>query len=363
MIRISLLLGILVSLSSFGLANRGTFNPSEFRPAADTACCDSIDSIQITPYDSLIIVCDSGSVLLSVPFDTCYSYQWYRNGQPVKKFSYLHYYNATLPGTYYVVVSNDCYTVASNTVTVVINTTIHPYSNQTNVSCYGMCNGTATAGAYGGTPSYSILWSTGATTFQITNLCAGTYSYIITDSLGCTATDSVTITQPSELIVGGSCNCAGLTCTLTAYPSGGTPPYTYLWSTGATTQQITIPSSFRGRTVTVTDANGCTASRLFESGDCSYSKSSTNNENEFEIDVRVYPSPAEDFVAVEFSDIPTSSVSVSILDLTGRVIMEYNPEIADRHVYYFNLASLPEGIYVVRVRTDNEEWVNKVIKQ
>ena len=49
--------------------------------------------------------------------------------------------------------------------------------------------------------------------------------------------------------------------TLMANPSGGTPGYTYEWSTGATTQSITVsPGSDADYSVTVTDSKGCTAS-------------------------------------------------------------------------------------------------------
>ena len=137
----------------------------------------------------------------------------------------------------------------------------------TNVSCFGLNNGSiALTMSLAGTYTYS--WSNGASTASISNLAPGTYSVTITNSSGCTLVSSYTITQP--LIVGASAtatsnysgfniSCFGLSNgSATVTPSGGTAPYTYLWSTGATTQSITnVPAGTYS--VTVKDANNCTS--------------------------------------------------------------------------------------------------------
>lgn len=131
----------------------------------------------------------------------------------------------------------------------------------TNVTCFGLSNGTATAVGSGGWAPYTYVWSTGATTATVTGLAAGTYSVTATDiDLGY-AVGTITITQPPQLGVQvyGESQICGIVPDgkVTAVPFGGTPPYTYLWSTGATTAQITgLPEGTY--TVTVTDAKGCT---------------------------------------------------------------------------------------------------------
>lgn len=137
----------------------------------------------------------------------------------------------------------------------------------TNVSCFGLNNGSIalTMGLPG---SYIYSWSNGASTASVSNLAPGTYSVTITNSNGCTLVSSYSITQP--LIVGASAtatsnysgfniSCFGLNNgSATVTPSGGTAPYTYLWSTGATTQSITnVPAGTYS--VTVKDANNCTS--------------------------------------------------------------------------------------------------------
>jgi gliding motility-associated-like protein len=166
------------------------------------------------------------------------------------------------PGVYTVTVtdSKGCTSVSSVTITEPLPLLANPVG--TNITCFGLCNGSATATPSGGTPAYTFLWNTGATTATISSLCPGVYTVTVTDSKGCTSIQSVTITQPTVINTGltftnvtcnGSCN-----GTATSTPSGGTPGYTFLWSPGgATTSTISglCPGVY---TVTVTDANGCT---------------------------------------------------------------------------------------------------------
>ncbi len=131
----------------------------------------------------------------------------------------------------------------------------------TNVTCFGLSNGTATAVGAGGWAPYIYHWSTGATTATITGLAPGTYSVTATDIDQGYAVGTITITQPPQLGVQvyGESQICGIVPDgkVTAVPFGGIPPYTYHWSNGATTAQITgLPEGTY--TVTVTDANGCT---------------------------------------------------------------------------------------------------------
>jgi PKD repeat protein len=135
-------------------------------------------------------------------------------------------------------------------------------SSQTNISCNGGGNGSATVSASGGTPSYTYSWApSGGNAATASGLTAGTYTCTITDSNGCIKTQTVTITQPSVLSASSSStpeSCSNGNGTATATPSGGTPAYTYSWAptggTAATASSLTAGNY----TCTVTDANGCT---------------------------------------------------------------------------------------------------------
>ncbi len=129
----------------------------------------------------------------------------------------------------------------------------------TTVSCNGGNNGTATATATGGTGSYTYAWSNGGSTQTITGLTAGTYTCTVTSG-SATTTGSVTLTQPAILAanVTGVNPSSGNNGTATANPTGGTAPYSYLWSNGGSTQTITGLGAGT-YTCTVTSTGGCTA--------------------------------------------------------------------------------------------------------
>jgi hypothetical protein len=129
------------------------------------------------------------------------------------------------------------------------------------VAC-GATNGSIDLTVAGGTPPYGYSWTNGATTQDLTGLAAGTYTVTVTDAHGCQAFKSVTILAPgapslSETHVNVSCN-GGSNGSVDLTVTGGTGPFTYAWSNGATTQDL---SGLTANTynVTVTDANSCTA--------------------------------------------------------------------------------------------------------
>jgi gliding motility-associated-like protein len=134
------------------------------------------------------------------------------------------------------------------------------------VTCAGAANGSAQGAVTGGVVPYNIAWTTTPvqTNTFANNLAGGTYSLIVTDSVGCVGNASVMINEPTPLIstiissVNTSCN---LTCdgSLTVQAGGGTAPYTYLWNDVNTQTTVTADSlCAQSYSVTITDANGCT---------------------------------------------------------------------------------------------------------
>ncbi|HNQ20393.1 MAG TPA: SprB repeat-containing protein, partial [Bacteroidales bacterium] len=130
----------------------------------------------------------------------------------------------------------------------------------TNVSCYGLCDGSLTANINSGTPPYTYNWSNGCNTQVCNNLCPGTYYLTVIDSMGEQDTASAIVSEPPILAINLSTNnvsCFGYSNgNASVSVSGGTTPYSYQWSNGQTTSSIsnlTIGNYF----ITVTDNNGC----------------------------------------------------------------------------------------------------------
>jgi gliding motility-associated-like protein len=134
--------------------------------------------------------------------------------------------------------------------------------SSTSIACSGGNNGTASVLVSGGVVPYSYLWSNGATTASITGLAGGTFTVTATDKNGCKYNGTVNINSPQPIVLATSvtnilCNGAS-TGSIILTPSGGTPTYTYAWSNGATTKDLTSVAA-GAYTVTVTDQNLCTA--------------------------------------------------------------------------------------------------------
>ncbi len=130
-----------------------------------------------------------------------------------------------------------------------------------NVSCNGGGDGSIFADAFGGNPGYTYVWNNGDTGSFIDSLGAGTYFATITDAIGCTGIGSVTVNEPEilETFTFGSSVCNGSDDgTANVVVSGGTQPFSYAWSTGATTSEIEnlIPGTYY---ITVSDVNQCMA--------------------------------------------------------------------------------------------------------
>lgn len=135
----------------------------------------------------------------------------------------------------------------------------------TPVNCFGASSGAINLTVSGGTTPYSYAWSDGATTEDRNNLAAGSYTVTVTG--GGTATATYTITQPTTaLSVNGNVTavgCAGAASgAINITAQGGTPPYTYNWGVGITTEDRNNLTA-GNYSVTVTDAASCTTTQSF----------------------------------------------------------------------------------------------------
>lgn len=166
-------------------------------------------------------------------------------------------------GTYTVEVTDDngCVTVSAVTIDEpdAISLSLQLVND---ASCNGVCDGSATIIASGGTLPYTFNWSpSGGNGPTASNLCAGTYAVDVTDANGCTESVTVDINEPPAIIIVGDsqdASCNGI-CDGEAYASasGGTPPFTYFWPIPGVADDTITGLCAGSYTVIVTDANGC----------------------------------------------------------------------------------------------------------
>lgn len=212
-----------------------------------------------------------------------YSYSWMPGGL----IGATQTVSPSTTTTYTLTVTDACNNTSTSTVLVTVRPTPVLTLSHTNVLCYGQNTGTATVSATGGS-TFTYNWNSTPpqNTATANNLPAGTYTVTVTNNFGCSATGSVTITQPASAVSASITASTNVSCfggndgSASAAASGGTPGYTYAWNTVPPQSTSTATNLPAGTfTVTVTDANGClqTASvSISQPMDLAVSTSGTN---------------------------------------------------------------------------------------
>ena len=235
----------------------------------DANGCETSEPITVTEPNAIVLVTDfvlsncgqsDGEVSVSVSGGTgAYTYLWDDSGN-----STTTVVTGLSAGTYAVTVTdaNGCTQETSSTITDGVAGTVSTIVD-TDISCFGICDGGATATIVGGTAPFTYLWNNGETSANAYALCAGTASVDVTDANGCVAATTINISETPALglvitsYTDPLCNgvCDG---TADVTVSGGTAPFTYSWKSGGTTaNEIGLCAGID--TVAVTDANGCIA--------------------------------------------------------------------------------------------------------
>ena len=198
-----------------------------------------------------------------------YSYQW-STGADTPTIDDL------APGDYAVTVSDGTGCFRTETVTVndggdALTVTPVPGNNgggtpgTVPLDCNGDTDGSIAVDVSGGSGNYSYVWSTGSNAATLDNLGAGSYGLTVTDAAsGCTGTTTIVVSEPAAITLSftteeAGCN-GGTDGSLTVTATGGTGGYTYDFGNGNQAGNSLDDLAAGSYPVTVTDANGCTAS-------------------------------------------------------------------------------------------------------
>ncbi|MBL4656685.1 MAG: T9SS type A sorting domain-containing protein, partial [Flavobacteriales bacterium] len=150
-----------------------------------------------------------------------------------------------------------------NTATVVVGGSSPPVVTVTglNPSVCGGSDGSATSLVSGGSAPYTYLWSNSATTANLFSLSAGAYTITVTDFFGCMNSATVTLNSPgapSVTVTSTNESCQGNDGTASVSATGGSLPYSYVWSDlSSQTDSVAVALASGTYFVTLTDNAGC----------------------------------------------------------------------------------------------------------
>lgn len=249
----------------------------------------------------------------------------------------------------------------SFTVTVSGAATVTPSS--TNVTCNGVCNGTASVAITGGLSPFNVVWSNGATGLTASNLCAGAYEASVTDGAGCLQTLSFTISQPTalQLTVDNVTNDVHGTGVGAVQVSvtGGTTPYTYAWTRNGSafsTNQDLANVTAGNYQVVVTDANGCTVSSIT----VTVQNLTGTNEATWSEGAVLQPNPASAYTTLVLRKPLAKPLEVQIFDLTGKLVQRQSFE-AQTDRINLDLSGFSAGVYNVQLRSAGSVVVKRLV--
>jgi gliding motility-associated-like protein len=165
-------------------------------------------------------------------------------------------------GTYIAIVTDakGCEKIIQTTIVNMPVFMLQPVVNQ--ITCFGETNGSIDLGLVGGVAPVTVTWNDGSTAGLVrNNLTEGIYIAIVTDGMGCTIQQTFSIVAPQVLTINALIQ-NDIDCLTTnngginLIPSGGSPPYSFSWSNGATTEDLTNVTN-GNYSVIVTDSRGC----------------------------------------------------------------------------------------------------------
>ena len=270
----------------------------------------------IDPNLSVINGCGDGNARITAnPLNGVppFSYAWSTGATQSQLFNLM-------AGAYTVTVTDDLGCEGQATVIVDFVSPLQVDVFPMDVSCPGAQDGSIALEVSGGVPPYEISWSTGESGNFIEGLSGGSYSVNVSTGANCNINLSITVDElpGMEVFILEEEVADGL-WTVSALVSGGVPPYSYNWSTGASGSEVTGLTDGQYE-VTITDANACQKVQSFTLG-------VTNTEVLAQLgDWLVFPNPNKGTFQIQrFRDgtlINTGDLRVELFDATGQQVWQ-----------------------------------------
>jgi len=219
---------------------------------------------------------------------------------------------------------------------------INPMHSVTHPVCFGYTDGSILLNPWGGTTPYSYTWSSGPTASLLTSLASGNYQVTISDNGGHSIVLPIALVNPEELTCYVTANAS---LSFTGHADGGTPPYTYVWSTGLYATQFN-PSSPGNYVLTVTDDHGCLTLFPFNTETLSTGRDELHSGP---ISISVSPNPVNaQFAEIRLNSPTKEKVELYIYSSAGQIVKSL-----DIGINYEKIAidtrGLQNGVYLIRL--------------
>ena len=308
-------------------------------------------------YTGSATICNNQSKLLTTPYCSTNTYQWYLNGNAIVNANNATY-NATQAGTYTVKASAfaGCETT-SNSVVVSVSSNPNPVISGNNYICSGTSLQLDAGSGY-----TSYLWSNGATTRQINISNPGAYSVTVKNASNCSATTYKTISPRATPTASLYHTNVGNNYSFFSNAIGDSVQY--IWNFGdGTSSTLANPthnySTNASYTITLTVSNTCGTNNY----QTTINLATGIKNNSIASDINIYPNPNNGQFIIELKSNKLANGNIIIYNSIGEKVWVKDISILNKqNKIPIDLSNLANGVYHVSFTINDEIYNNQVIK-